>query len=961
MSLPQPKLDDKNFEALVDESVKLIPRYSPEWTDHNRHDPGLTLIELFAWLTEMQQFYLDSIAPQSYLKFLKLLGTKPQTVQPARTEINFRAAGKTIAIPRGTKLTNTDLATDDRVIFETESSLLVLPVSLRRVLTSTARGLKNNTGTNDWDGLSYYAFGEEAEINSRLYLGFDAPFPAGKKIALTFDLVEDYEVPIGKHGAEDTPPLPSALVIWEYYNQQDKWAPLEIGAAIDAELSKREDLYSCCSSFDSFLTAIQHETTFGILNSSQQEQIEQAIKEGRGLLDLRRLLFDPAFLLAKGDDTLMFSRRGRLFFRAPSDMGQLKGLSLLESDLFWLRATVRQAGFELAPQLDAISINTIGVLQRDVFSEVNPFSSNGMPDQTFVADSYLATFAENVVQVRERDDLWTDWQATADLAASTSNDRHYVISKNAVNGTAAIEFGNGAHGRIPPKGENQVRLISYLPEFEKDRDLGVSNGLPNQFFALDETNVLPDSLLIQVGESVKLRTTSSETETIPCLLKFSRTTSLKTENQIEVTVSLIALAELCDVSVREQVHGDVVFVSDRRHDADSLPATRNFTVGRMQPGRKWEHSYLLASTGAGGSISGSVFLRFASNCEQIVKSSPVSTIEINSREELRWRDWIQVDDFDASGPGSSHFVFDPVANVVRFGDGINGDIPPPALEVDGVAEANIRIISLATCEGENGNVVRKTIDRFADANHNLPPAVLDLKPVQPIAASSGKAAETLDESQTRARVDLRTPYHAVTSDDFECLAINTPGLRVARAKAIPCYSAERNAPEPATVSVVVLPFSTSPKRSPSENFLLNVCRHLDRHRLITTNVEVVAPNYVRVSVHATVTLMAGFNVETSRQAIIDALNRFLRPVPAPGDKENQGWPFGRTVFKSEIFEVIKKVNGVDCVETVVLTAEGAHATRDSQGNITISPTSVVFSGDHQIDVLDAEVTCRSSK
>src|ERR1044071_483132 len=89
MPLPQTKLDDKTFDVMLEESIKLIPRHAPEWTDHNRHDPGITLIELFAWLTEMQQFYLDSVGPQSYLKFLKLLGARCAPIVPATTEINF--------------------------------------------------------------------------------------------------------------------------------------------------------------------------------------------------------------------------------------------------------------------------------------------------------------------------------------------------------------------------------------------------------------------------------------------------------------------------------------------------------------------------------------------------------------------------------------------------------------------------------------------------------------------------------------------------------------------------------------------------------------------------------------------------------------------------------------------------------------------------------------------------------
>ena len=66
MSLPQPDLDDKTFAALVSEATKLIPRHAPDWTDHNRHDPGITFVELFSWLAEMQQFYLNRVGGDSF-------------------------------------------------------------------------------------------------------------------------------------------------------------------------------------------------------------------------------------------------------------------------------------------------------------------------------------------------------------------------------------------------------------------------------------------------------------------------------------------------------------------------------------------------------------------------------------------------------------------------------------------------------------------------------------------------------------------------------------------------------------------------------------------------------------------------------------------------------------------------------------------------------------------------------
>lgn len=76
MSLPLQNLDNITFEDLVKEAKSLIPVYSPEWTNFNISDPGITLIELFAWLCEMIMYRIDQVPEQNYKHFLNLLGIK---------------------------------------------------------------------------------------------------------------------------------------------------------------------------------------------------------------------------------------------------------------------------------------------------------------------------------------------------------------------------------------------------------------------------------------------------------------------------------------------------------------------------------------------------------------------------------------------------------------------------------------------------------------------------------------------------------------------------------------------------------------------------------------------------------------------------------------------------------------------------------------------------------------------
>ena len=77
MPLPVPILDDRSFEQLVAESRSLIPRYSERWTDLNTSDPGITLLELFAYLTETAIFQLDQLPEETIERFLALAGIQP--------------------------------------------------------------------------------------------------------------------------------------------------------------------------------------------------------------------------------------------------------------------------------------------------------------------------------------------------------------------------------------------------------------------------------------------------------------------------------------------------------------------------------------------------------------------------------------------------------------------------------------------------------------------------------------------------------------------------------------------------------------------------------------------------------------------------------------------------------------------------------------------------------------------
>ena len=92
MALEAPNLDDRTFNDLVAQAKTLIPRYTPEWTNFNESDPGITLLELFAWMTDIIIYRLNQVPERNYIKFLQLLGIQVNPAAPANAALTFKLA-----------------------------------------------------------------------------------------------------------------------------------------------------------------------------------------------------------------------------------------------------------------------------------------------------------------------------------------------------------------------------------------------------------------------------------------------------------------------------------------------------------------------------------------------------------------------------------------------------------------------------------------------------------------------------------------------------------------------------------------------------------------------------------------------------------------------------------------------------------------------------------------------------
>src|SRR5262245_41996475 len=107
MTIPLPNLDDRTFDQLVREARERIAATCPEWTDLSPHDPGMTLIEVFAYLTENMLYRLNRLPDKAYVAFLNLLGVQRQAPVAASVvlELTRERENGPITVPAGTGVT----------------------------------------------------------------------------------------------------------------------------------------------------------------------------------------------------------------------------------------------------------------------------------------------------------------------------------------------------------------------------------------------------------------------------------------------------------------------------------------------------------------------------------------------------------------------------------------------------------------------------------------------------------------------------------------------------------------------------------------------------------------------------------------------------------------------------------------------------------------------------------------
>jgi predicted phage baseplate assembly protein len=346
--------------------------------------------------------------------------------------------------------------------------------------------------------------------------------------------------------------------------------------------------------------------------------------------------------------------------------------------------------------------------------------------------------------------------------------------------------------------------------------------------------------------------------------------------------------------------------------------------------------------GTSDGTSGQVFeLRYS----PVLETAPEEFLEVLDPEGGGWERWELRESFVESKPGDRHYVLDLASGQVELGPAIR--TPDGSWRQYGAVPAKgatLRFSRYRHGGGRDGNVAPGTLTVLKGSI----PGVATVTNLTP--ALGGVDPESLESARTRAAMEIRTRYRAVTTEDFEFLCGEaTP--RVARAVCVPPG-------EDGLVRVHILPEVSPADRqltleelSPDESLLAEVGAYLDERRLIGTTVELTPVKLHGVSVVVNLQASASADLERVEQDVAYALYTYLNPlVGGSVDGLGEGWEFGRALNQGELYGVVRSIEGVEFIKILRVyetdLATGKQEPKPAGSYIEIGEDEVIASGTH---------------
>lgn len=438
MPLPNPILDDRSYQQLRDELVRRIPVYTEEWTDHNVSNPGITLIELFAFLGENLLFRFNQLPETTKLAFLRLLQIplRPATAARALVIMTTEEAFGVLVPPQlETKAGS--------LSFETCMEVHVWPISCVAAgrIRSAPPDQKTEPEVYEFALRTLDAIGPLDANQTPVYYKTETVPRDGNGLPVDFDATVDgnlWVAILGEKGV-DLNQLGNAI--------------FNLGFVPDPLVPALDQIDSCPGA--GVLTkgpAVEWQISSGKLDNNAQPIYHKVTVEG----DTTRGLSQ------EGVVRLRLPRKSTDFGNFPvSDPDQLGAGDLpplLDDEmsakvLFWLR-TFRRDQSRFGKVL-FVGANAAEVVQAKKARPEFLGTGTGQPDLHYRLVHKPVIEGSLIVEVEEVGG-WQRWTAVDGFYASGPDDRHFVVDLEA----GEVRFGNGVQG-LPPQIGQRIRAVEY--------------------------------------------------------------------------------------------------------------------------------------------------------------------------------------------------------------------------------------------------------------------------------------------------------------------------------------------------------------------------------------------------------------------------------------------------------------------------------------------------------------------
>lgn len=981
--IPSPKLDDREFDDIVAEAMRLIPRYAPDWTHHNPSDPGVTLIELAAWMTDIILYRLNRVPEKNYVAFLNLLGITLKPPQAARALLSFtlvEGASRQV-VARGTQVSTPQAADEETITFETDRELVITDCVLDRCFSYYNETYADNSpylAGNRAEG--FEVFGGAERISRYLYVSDPRLAGAGEASVLRIFLG------CPERGGRDL----ARLLEWEHWTG-DRWKPL---TPAPIEVDRGEV---------AFLGPIHFEPT--------------TVNEVEGLWLRGRLAEIPA----SPDDTEIDTVRVRIEIAGEGVIPD-RAFANLENDAYLLLDLGKNAyPFGKEPTVDCVLYLACDDLTRTEGAEINIEAMLADPAiiEAPAPSEDLAVVWEYFDGRRWRllgrtgprgarpgageelgffDDTHAfsksgvvSFRRPKDMAATEVNgeERRWIRARieqgdYGVAGTYTLEGDRWVFSDQRPLRPPALRSLGfrYREEYREARTvlaendfaytdlteearteftlfqpfspqvdespalyLGFDKKLPNEaaaiYFHMAE-DMGPASLPGDVAgdpiapgelagyDAERLAAWESEQRVV-----WEYFSDKKAWQPLAVTDGTAAFTSsgFVDLVAPDDWAMTMKFTEERfwlRARLEMGGYVKPPRIARVLTNVVSAHNHVTVRDEVLGSSDATPLSQFALLHGPLLEGEVIEVREphMPPAEELAELGDDAARETAAGEPdataGSAWVKWRRVSSMFDAG---------PKSRVYTIDYQTGRITfgdgrrGMIPPEGKN-NIVARTYRVGGGAAGNVNPGTLTALTralayidtvTNPLVAGGGADRETVSEAKERAPHTIKSRDRAVTAEDFESLALRA-STSLARARCIADRSRRGG------VTVVVVPKADvsegkalTERLLPSGEVLRYVKRYLDDRRLVGTVLTVAKPRYKDLSLKVALLRRTIGTSDRLRRDIEEVLRRHLHPLV--GGKSGHGWDFGRAVVKSEIFHLVEEVPGIEGVDSVEMLDE----------------------------------------